>query len=591
MAEIQDITDVRNWRYIPSAENVADDATKWSKSPQLTVNSRWFTGPTFLWDSEQNWSHDIQEADICCDDEEIVISTHQIIEPVLSFEKFSDWTKLVRVVATIQRYLNILKSRAQKKNNPKKAMIISHGILSCEELERSTNTLYKLAQQESYAEDLKTLAKNKHEINATVNKTSSIYNFSPYLDQNEVLRVKGRLDAADYLSFGTKRPVILDRKHHITKLIVIKYHQIYYHANNETVVNEIRQRFAIAKLRPMVKKVRKDCPKCKIRDAKPSYPEMAPLPAARLAAFSRPFTYVGVDYFGPIKVTVGRRIEKRWGCLFTCLTIRAIHVELANGLSTDSFIMCYRNFINRRGKPSKIYSDCGTNFVGAEKELRDDLKHIKPQRIAEKFTTSETTFIFNPPASPHMGGAWERMVKSVKTSLYAVIPKRTPSEELFRCLLIEVENMVNSRPLTYLPLDSAESEALTPNHFLLGSSSGVKPVGEFGDDVKLLRSNWLMVQLYAQTFWKRWVKEYVTTLTRRTKWCSPVNPISLDDIVIIVDENLLPRQWLKGRVIEVYPGKDGQVRSAKVQTSSGVYHRPVVKLAKLDLNTAADEEL
>lgn len=116
--------------------------------------------------------------------------------------------------------------------------------------------------------------------------------------------------------------------------------------------------------------------------------------------------------------------------------------------------MCYRNFINRRGKPCKIYSDCGTNFVGAEKELKEDLKQIHAQHIAEKFTSSETTFIFNPPASPHMGGAWERMVKSVKTSLYAVMPNRTPSEELLRCLLIEVENIVNSRPLTYLPLDS-----------------------------------------------------------------------------------------------------------------------------------------
>lgn len=100
-----------------------------------------------------------------------------------------------------------------------------------------------------------------------------------------------------------------------------------------------------------------------------------------------------------------------------------------------------------------------------------------------------------------------------------------------------------------------------------------------------------MVQMYAQRFWKRWVKEYITTLTRRTKWCSPVLPLRVDDIVIIVDENVSQRQWLKRRVCEVYQGKDGQVRSAKIQTSSGVYHRPVVKLAKLDLNADADKKL
>ncbi|XP_055920785.1 uncharacterized protein LOC129952291 [Eupeodes corollae] len=369
--------------------------------------------------------------------------------------------------------------------------------------------------------------------------------------------------------------------HCITSLVVDDYHRKYHHLNHETALNEIRQKFHISELRVLLKSVRRDCQACKIQNARPQVPEMANLPKARLSAFCRPFTFVGVDFFGPIIVTVGRRNEKRWGALFTCLTIRAVHVEIAHSLTTDSFIMCLRNFMARRGTPLEIYSDNGTNFRGAEKVLKEELKQVDLGRVADEFVIAELKWNFNPPTTPHMGGAWERLVRSIKTVLYKILSSRKVGDESLRCALIEVENIINSRPLTFVSLDVTDDEALTPNHFLLGSSNGLKiPC----DPVNLdLRKSWKQSQMLADIFWKKWVKAFLPTLNKRSKWFIKTKPITKGDLVIIVDNDLPRNCWPKGRVVDVVTAKDGQVRRAKVQTEHGVYERPSVKLAVLDI--------
>jgi transposase InsO family protein len=165
----------------------------------------------------------------------------------------------------------------------------------------------------------------------------------------------------------------------------------------------------------------------------------------------------------------------------TCLTIRAIHLEIVHSLSTDSCIMAIRNFVSRRGLPRELYSDRGTNFIGANRKLNDTAKDLDLQAIMKEFVSTETTWLFNPPASPHMGGSWERLVRSVKTNLLAICPAHKFSDETLRNVLAEVELTVNSRPLTYVPVDDESAEALTPNHFLLGSCNGVKPLTTFND--------------------------------------------------------------------------------------------------------------
>ncbi|CAH2089646.1 unnamed protein product [Euphydryas editha] len=194
-------------------------------------------------------------------------------------------------------------------------------------------------------------------------------------------------------------------------------------------MNEIRQRFWVLGLRSAIKAVQHQCQWCKTKKARPQEIPTGNLPIERLMHGNPPFTCVGVDYFGPMTITVGRRHEKRWGALFTCLTTRAVHIELTPSLSTDSVIMALRRFAARRGMPKTIYSDNGTNFVGANNELKEALVTLKQEDLVSEAEKIGVQWKFIPPGAPNMGGAWERLVRSIKTALGATLNERHPREE------------------------------------------------------------------------------------------------------------------------------------------------------------------
>lgn len=403
------------------------------------------------------------------------------------------------------------------------------------------------------------------------------------------MRIQSRLGECNFLDDNTKYPIVLPRNHPVTSLIVHNVHIRYHHQCHETCVNEVRKKFHIPRVRIVCQRVRQECQVCKLHRAVPVPPVMAPLPKARLSAFVRPFSYVGVDFFGPLLVVVGRRHEKRWGIIVTCLTTRAIHLELAASMNTSSCILALKNCFARRGTPIEIISDRGTNFVGADKELKAAAAAIDQDKLMSEFTTAVTTWRFNPPATPHMGGCWERLIQSVKKILNKVKPQRVPTEEVLRSYLIEVENVINSRPLTHVPVDDSSSPALTPNHFLLGSSDGSKPLVPYDECPLELQRSWKASQALANLFWKRWVAEYLPIITRRAKWFYPVRPIGVGELVVIVDPSMPRNCWPKGRVLSVKTSGDGQVRSAVVQTATGLYERPAVKLAVLDVGANRSE--
>lgn len=180
-----------------------------------------------------------------------------------------------------------------------------------------------------------------------------------------------------------------------------------------------------------------------------------------------------------------------------------------------------------------------------------------------------------------MGGAWERLVRSIKTILYKISPAQKFTDESLRSALMEVELIVNSRPLTYVSLEAEDQEAITPNHFHLGSSNGAKPFCSLENiDCRMcLRQS----EMFANMFWRRFVKEMLPTLTPRGKWSQRSKPIEVDDLVLVVDENTERNTWQRGKVLEVTKAKDGQVRRAKIKTMSGTIERPAVKLAILDV--------
>jgi len=178
----------------------------------------------------------------------------------------------------------------------------------------------------------------------------------------------------------------------------------------------------------------------------PQPPQMAPVPKARLTSFEKPFTFTGVDYFGPILDNVGRRL-------------RAVHFEIAHSLDTSSCVMCFTNFMALRGTPREIYSDNGPNFKATEKALREELIKIDFDKIAIKF--DDIKWQFNPTGARHMGGAWERLVRTTKTVLKSICPNYSFNDENLRCALMEAQFIINSRPLTFVSLDSEVDCALT----------------------------------------------------------------------------------------------------------------------------------
>ena len=194
---------------------------------------------------------------------------------------------------------------------------------------------------------------------------------------------------------------------------------------------------------------------------------MSDIPAERLGYRQPPFSNCGVDYFGPFHVTIRRSSEKRWGFLFTCFTTRAFQIELVPSMDTSSCVMAIERFNSRRRTPSIIWSDNGTNFVRAEKEVLLSIKNWNAE-ASLSLVHKGIKWKYNPPSAPHQGEAWDRMMRSCKRVFYAILRSKQLTDEILNTTMCLVEGSLNARPLTPVSDDPDSLEALTPNHFLLG---------------------------------------------------------------------------------------------------------------------------
>ena len=252
------------------------------------------------------------------------------------------------------------------------------------------------------------------------------------------------------MSFETKHPILSHWKHHVVELFLQNEHKNSHHEGTEHVRNiensyasnrpEIRtcQKFWILGIRNALRSIKNNCIRCRKGRAQTKAPVMADLPEERLVA-STMFANVGVDYFGPFTVKIGRRNEKRYCCLFTCLTVRAVHIEIEPKLENDCSLNAIRRFIARRCKPVKMISDNGTNFVGAEKEQAEYLVAWNKRQIDKHLIQQGIRWKFKPPAAPHFGGVWERLVRSCKKAMYAVLGNRSVTEDVLSTTMCLVE--------------------------------------------------------------------------------------------------------------------------------------------------------
>ena len=383
--------------------------------------------------------------------------------------RFSSFAKICRIVAYVRRFSDrLLSSRG---GNQCEAQASSRS-LSAPELASAELVIWKHVQAESFSNEIKALKKEQ-----PIANSSRIASLLPLLSSG-LLRAQGRVRKASFLPFEQKHPLILSVTHPAVKAFLRKVHVTdNFHEGIEYLRSVIQQKVWILGLRCELRRIKVKCVLCSKRQPKSLQPQMADLPVERLGFDKMPFAFSGIDFFGPFEIILCRSSHKRWGCLFTCLTTRAVHIEVCHGLSTDSSLLAIQRFIARQGVPSSFESDNGTNFV-VSRELQELASLLKNDPSIHSYLAERSChWEFNPPASPHFGGAWERLVRSCKKAMFAVLSSRRLTEETLSTTMCLVEQILNARPLTAFSSDPQDLEALTPNHFLLNRSTVFLPVG------------------------------------------------------------------------------------------------------------------
>ena len=318
-------------------------------------------------------------------------------------------------------------------------------------------------------------------------------------------------------------------------------------------------------------------------------------PSVRITE-ARPLLNVGVDYWGPFfikqKKNRNQGSVKVYVAVFVCLAVEAVHLELVSDLTTEAFIAALKRFIARRGKCANIYSDNGTNFVGANNELKEIVKHLRSETHNEKTfnfcVDNGIKWHFIPSQSPNFSGIWEAAVKSFEHHLRRVVGQQLLTFEQLYTFITEVEAILISRPLTLISSDPNDHTVLSPGHYLIGNSLTSLPEVNFINTPYNRLSLWQLIQNMKQDFWARWHKEYLNELNIRHRWSQGSHRIQEGSLVLIKKDNLPPLWWLMGR--ETRPGSDGVVRVVRIKTLKGVIERNVRKLAPLPLPIESDRD-
>lgn len=564
VSHIQDIVSPNAWNHVKSQDNPADCASRGLMPSELVNHSLWWTGPPWLSSPKNCWpeSQPLTPLDFMTTPEEerkIALASFVSLDSLDNLlEKFSSLSKIKRIIAYGLRFIYNIKHVNDRKSQT----------LTQHELHTALLVLVKRVQHTVFKQEISNL-ENKRPIAKDFRK------LNPFIGEDGLLRVGGRL-ALSGLSYDQKHPALLPRKHRLTELIVENTHRENLHPGLQTLHFLIAQNFWILSPRRAIRHTLSKCYKCFRIKPTTLEPPMGNLPSSRINQI-KPFQCVGVDYSGAYNITLGKgrgvKSRKAYVCLFVCFVTKAIHLELASDLSTDAFLAALRRFIARRGRCVRIHSDCGTNFVGANKYLIQCMEHATGLEHIE--------WSFNPPSAPHFGGLWEAGIKSAKSHLIRIIGDQVLTYEEFYTVLVQVEAILNSRPLCPLSADPNDLSVLTPGHFLT-----LEPLSAIPDpDLTHLNINrlgrWQLLQRFQQDFWNRWHNEYLHTLQQRNKWTEPEKSIGPGTVVLIKSELLPPLQWRIGRVVKCHPDTDGISRVATLKTSQGLLQRPFVKLCPL----------
>ena len=563
---IRNVSDPAYWAYVPSDLNPSDIASRGATVEEL-IASEWLDGPRFLMTHHES-TPDEKSYPLEDDDPEIKVSvfrtktTEDRSLGCRRFERFSSWISVQRGVATLLRL-------ARRK---KEVTIDEQGKCSIQGISESGLLILKAVQREHFRRAL------------TGTPPRNIAKLNPFVDEDGLLRVGGRLDLSE-LTFLEKHPIIMPRKCHVSLLIARYFHDKVSHQGKMITLGAIRDGgFWILGVHRIVSKMINGCVICRKLRGKVVKTMMATLPASRTNRTSV-FQVIGLDVFGPWEILLRRTrgiktCNKRWALLLTDLYSRAVHIEVLDSMSADSFICALRRFIAIRGEISLIKCDRGTNFIGGSGQLTEEEVKMAIEGLGIKWE-------FNPPHASHFGGAWERQIRSIRNAFNAMITQFGNSQltgELLSTFLAEACAIVNSRPIVPVSTDPEDPEVLSPATLLTGKMKPLeRPPGTFVREDLFARHQWRRVQYLADQFWIKWRRLYLQNQQTRPKWNSPGETLGIGDVVLMIDETAPRYQWPVGVIVQKEVSHDNVVRKYEVRLSRNArtYLRPASQLVLL----------
>ena len=563
-------TKLEEWFYVNTTENPADIPSRGALLAELVDNDLWWHGPAFLLEQRQP----DQPTLIVKEDQrdEFVKETRDLFEEtpievacrhsILPCDTHASITELEPLRCDDQKVIYL------------KDLIDSH---------RSDVSGDNLSEKQVCNQLLLRLILGAQlgvwpELFKGCKPSHPVAKLAPRVDHLGVLRVTTRLALSKDIDLNPT-PILLPPKEVITWLIVKDFHEneLKHVGGPAYLLSRIRKDYWIHKGTRLVQNVLKKCLECQYKRARPTRAPEAPLPSFRLPDRTplNAFTEVGTDCAGPWEVNVGRRTEKRWIVLFICMITRAIYTEVIDSLSTETFLNALEMLAARRGMPSKIYSDNGTNFKGASAILNELLSN---NRSSLDDHAHQIEWHFNTPHSPHQGGLWERTIGTLKAAMKKLLTcdqylaHKLQAEE-FRTLVTIAEGYVNNRPLTAVSMENGDLAPITPADLCMSNATvgfSLQPPTTQGGTTKSAKSTtharrWRLVQEYADITWRRLRSEVVPKHAEyKRSWLRNKTSLRKGDVVIVIEPNTKGVYRL-GRVLEIFPGSDGVARNASIK--------------------------
>ncbi|XP_070529860.1 uncharacterized protein [Cardiocondyla obscurior] len=437
------------WR----AEINWDESLPQSQLPRQFINNKlWPEEPAWLLKNESEWHNETIPITTIPEMKTNSCLLITLDEPEF-FKNYSSFSKLSRIIAYCRRF------KTRKRFS---------GPLSSNEVIEAEEHILKIMQSSYFHKDIKIIKDNR------TSYSGKLVYLNPFLDDKGLLRVGGRLQASK-LTFSQKHPILLPSQHQLTDKIIREIHENHFHTGIQTTLYILRRKFWLLDGRNQVKRIIRSCLQCR-RFTPDTIPyKMGNLPSSRVRE-AIPFDNTGIDFCGPFYIKEkkyrNRSRIKVYVSVFVCMVVKAIHLEFLSDLSTDGFLAAFRRFSARRGVPSNVYSDNGSNFVGANNEMKalyallnsDEHKDSIFNYAIEK----RITWHFIPPAAPHFGGLWESSVKLFKHHYKRVIGDSLFTFEELNAFTAEIEGILNFRPITCISSDPNDALALTPAHYLIG---------------------------------------------------------------------------------------------------------------------------